>query len=72
MIMFYDGFPESQHSLWSDELGGQLAVVFTPIFYPTVLAKKRFLMGINRIPTTEFLVRVFGGMVSVGSSDAGQ
>jgi hypothetical protein len=69
-IFYDDGFPESQHSPWSDERGGQLAVVFTPTFYPAVLTKVRFLVGINGIPTTEFRVRVFGGTVSDGPDES--
>jgi len=56
-----DGFPEGQHSPWWQKPGGQLAVVFTPDFYPAALAKVRFLIGISGIPTTEFRVRVYGG-----------
>ncbi len=68
-IFYDDGFPESQHSPWSDERGGQLAVIFTPTFYPAVLTKVRFLVGINGIPTTEFRVRVFGGTLADGPDE---
>lgn len=69
-IFYDDGIPESQHSPWWDEPGGQLAVVFTPTFYPAVLTKVRFLVGISGIPTTEFRVRVFGGTVSDGPDES--
>lgn len=69
-IFYDDGLPESQHSPWTDEKGGQLAVVFTPTFYPAVLAKVRFLVGINGIPTTEFRVRVFGATVLDGPDES--
>ncbi len=69
-IFYDDGIPESQHSPWVDKPGGQLAVVFTPAFYPAVLTKVRFLVGINGIPTTEFRVRVFKGMVSNGPDES--
>ena len=68
-IFYDDGIPESQHSPWYDRPGGQLAVVFTPAFYPAVLTKVRFLVSINGIPTTEFRVRVFGGTVSDGPDE---
>jgi hypothetical protein len=68
-IFYDDGLPEAQHSPWYDKPGGQLAVVFTPSFYPAVLAKVRFLVGINGIPATEFRVRVFGGTVSDGPDE---
>jgi len=70
-IFYDDGLPEAQHSPWTDEPGGQLAVVFTPTFYPAVLTKVRFLIGINGIPGTEFRVRVFGATVS-GEPDESQ
>ncbi|TEU04520.1 MAG: hypothetical protein E3J22_06975 [Candidatus Aminicenantes bacterium] len=69
-IIYDDGIPESQHSPWWDKPGGQLAVVFTPTFYPAVLTKVRFLVGISGIPTTEFRVRVFGGTVSDGPDES--
>lgn len=69
-IFYDDGIPESQHSPWWDKPGGQLAVVFTPTFYPAVLSKVRFLVGISGIPTTEFRVRVFGGTVSDGPDES--
>jgi len=69
-IFYDDGIPESQHSPWWDEPGGQLAVVFTPTFYPAILSKVRFLVGISGIPTTEFRVRVFGGTVSDGPDES--
>ncbi len=68
-IFYDDGIPESQHSPWYDKPGGQLAVVFTPAFYPAVLTKARFLVGINGIPTTEFRVRVFKGTVFDGPDE---
>lgn len=68
-IFYDDGIPESQHSPWYDKPGGQLAVVFTPAFYPAVLTEVRFLVSINGIPTTEFRVRVFGGTVSDGPDE---
>ena len=69
-IIYDDGIPESQHSPWWDKPGGQLAVVFTPTFYPAVLSKVRFLVGISGVPTTEFRVRVFGGTVSDGPDES--
>lgn len=69
-IFYDDGLPEAQHSPWTGETGGQLAVVFTPTFYPAVLTKVRFLVGISGIPTTEFRVRVFGGTVSDGPDES--
>ena len=69
-IFYDDGLPESQHSPWTSETGSQLAVVFTPTFYPAVLTKVRFLVGISGIPTTEFRVRVFGGTVSDGPDES--
>lgn len=68
-IFYDDGIPEAQHSPWYDNPGGQLAVIFTPAFYPAVLTKVRFLISINGIPTTEFRVRVFGGTVSDGPDE---
>jgi hypothetical protein len=69
-IFYDDGLPEGQHSPWTDETGGQLAVVFTPGFYPAVLARVRFLVGINGIPSTEFRVRVFAATVSEGPDES--
>ncbi|MDH5705156.1 MAG: hypothetical protein OEZ45_03980 [Candidatus Aminicenantes bacterium] len=69
-IFYDDGLPESQHSPWTNATGGQLAAVFTPTFYPAVLARVRFLLGINGIPTTEFRVRVFGATVSNGPDES--
>ena len=69
-IIYDDGLPESQHSPWWDKPGGQLAVVFTPTFYPAVLTKVRFLVGISGVPTSEFRVRVFGGTVSDGPDES--
>ncbi|MCK4557361.1 MAG: hypothetical protein KAU47_07570, partial [Candidatus Aminicenantes bacterium] len=69
-IIYDDGIPESQHSPWWDKPGGQLAVVFTPTFYPAVLTKVRFLVGISGVPTSEFRVRVFGGTVSDGPDES--
>jgi len=69
-IFYDDGLPEAQHSPWTDETGGQLAVVFTPTFYPASLTKVRFLVGINGIPSTEFRVRVFGATVSEGPDES--
>jgi len=57
-IFYDDGTNERQHSPWSYETGGQLAVVFTPTFYPEVLTKARFFVGSAGIPTTKFRVRV--------------
>ncbi len=68
-ISYDDGIPEAQHSPWYDKPGGQLAVVFTPAFYPAALANVRYLVGINGIPATEFRVRVFGGTVSDGPDE---
>lgn len=68
-LSYDDGIPEAQHSPWYDKPGGQLAVVFTPAFYPAALTKVRFLVGINGIPTTEFRVRVFEGTVSDGPDE---
>ncbi len=68
-IFYDDGLPEAQHSPWTDETGGQLAVVFTPTFYPAALIKVRFLVGINGVPSTEFRVRVFGATVSGGPDE---
>jgi len=68
-IFYDDGLPEGQHSPWTDDTGGQLAVVFTPGFYPAVLTKVRFLVGINGIPSTEFRVRVFAATVSEGPDE---
>lgn len=68
-IFYDDGIPEAQHSPWYDTPGGQLAVVFTPEFYPAVLTKVRFLVGISGIPTSEFRVRVFEGTVSDGPDE---
>lgn len=69
-IFYDDGLPEAQHSPWTDEAGGQLAVVFTPTFYPAALTKVRFLVGINGVPSTEFRVRVFGATVSEGPDES--
>jgi hypothetical protein len=68
--LFYDdGFPEGQHSPWWHEPGGQLAVVFTPAFYPAVVTEVRFLVGISGVPTTKFHVRIYGGDLSGGPDE---
>ena len=69
-LYYDDGTMEAHHSPWVDETGGQLAVVFTPPFYPAVLKKARFLVGLSGIPTTLFRVRVFGGSVSSGPNES--
>ena len=69
-IFYDDGLPESQHSPWYDEPGGQLAVVFTAEDYPTFLRKVRFFVGINGIPKTTFRVRVYGGTLSGGPDES--
>jgi hypothetical protein len=68
-IFFDDGSNEGNHSPWSDETGGQLAVVFTPPFYPAILKKVRFFVGTGGIPTTPFRVRVYAATVSSGPDD---
>lgn len=69
-IFYDDGLPEGQHSPWTDEKGSQLAVVFTPRFYPAVLTKVRFLVGINGVPDSEFRVRVFAATISGGPDES--
>ncbi len=68
--LFYDdGTMEAHHSPWTDNTGGQLAVVFTPPFYPAVLTSAQFLVGVNGIPTTTLRVRVYKGSVSGGPDE---
>jgi len=68
-LTYDDGTMEAHHSPWTDETGGQLAVVFTPPFYPAVLKKAQFLVGVSGIPSTPFRVRVYGGSVSSGPDE---
>ncbi len=66
----YDlGMVDMQHSPWSREPGGQLAVVFTPPFYPALVARVRFFVGIYGKPTTEFRVRIFRATATSGPED---
>ena len=65
-IFYDDGTIEGQYSPWVDELGSQAGTVFTPKFYPSVLSKVRYFVGMNGIPATKFRVRVFGGTISSG------
>ncbi len=69
-LYYDDGTMEAHHSPWTDETGGQLAVMFTPPFYPAVLKKAQFLVGLNGTPTTRFRVRVYGGSVSSGPDES--
>jgi hypothetical protein len=69
-IFYDDGQMDLQHSPWSDLTGGQLAVVFTPPYYPVKLIKVRFFVGIFGFPKTEFRVRVYGGTIDDGPDES--
>ncbi len=69
-IAYDDGTMDGQYSPWISESGSQLAVVFTPTFYPAFLTKVRFFIGIDGIPTTKFRVRVFGGTFADGPDES--
>jgi hypothetical protein len=68
-IFYDDGTIDSQYSPWVYETGSQIGVIFSPSFYPAVLTKARFFVGMNGIPTTRFRVRVFGGTVAAGPDE---
>jgi hypothetical protein len=65
-IIYDDNTIDGNHSPWTDRTGGQLAVVFTPTFYPAVLTKVRFFVSHAGTPVTKFRVRVYGGTVEDG------
>jgi hypothetical protein len=68
-IFYDDGEINGQHSPWVDETGGQLAVVFTPPFYPALLTKVRYFVSFGGFPTTKFRVRVYKSTVSDGPDE---
>jgi len=68
-IFYDDGEIDGQHSPWVDETGGQLAVVFTPPFYPAFLTKIRYFVSFGGYPTTKFRVRVYKATVSDGPDE---
>jgi hypothetical protein len=61
-----DGSCDQNNSPWSYEPGGQLAVVFTPPFYPARLVEAHFFVSMNGKPDRTFRVRVYGGSVADG------
>lgn len=68
-IIYDDNTMDGNHSPWTDRIGGQLAVVFTPTFYPAALTKVRFFVSYAGIPVTEFRVRVYSGSIEDGPDD---
>ncbi|MGD8535898.1 MAG: hypothetical protein PVF66_08620 [Candidatus Aminicenantes bacterium] len=68
-IFYDDGTIDGQHSPWVDETGGQLAVVFTPPYYPAILTKVRYFVSFGGFPTTKFRVRVYEATVADGPDD---
>jgi hypothetical protein len=68
-IIYDDNIMDGNHSPWSDQTGGQLAVVFTPEFYPAALKKVRFFVSHPGVPTAEFGVRVYSGSIEDGPDD---
>ena len=69
-IIYDDNTIDGNHSPWTDRIGGQLGVVFTPTFYPAVLTKVRFFVSYAGTPVTEFGVRVYGGTTEAGPDDS--
>jgi len=58
-IAYDDGTAEGNNSPWEAIPGGQLAVSFTPPFYPCVIKSAKFFVTAGGVPTTEFAVRIY-------------
>jgi hypothetical protein len=66
-----DGSCDQNNSPWGYESGGQLAVVFSPPFYPARLIGARFFVSASGKPHTPFRVRVYEGNFADGPRGGG-
>ena len=58
-LCYDDGGLESNVAPWSDEIGSEIAVRFTPAFYPSKLEKVKFFIGAHSEVNTEFGIRIY-------------
>ena len=58
-LKYDDGTHEGGCSPWSDEVGSEIAVRFTPLSYPVKLEQVQFFVGSAGIPATSFEVRIY-------------
>jgi hypothetical protein len=65
-LAYDNGTAEMNHSPWSQESGGQVAVGFTPASYPARLRSARFYVTYAGLATAEFRVRVYQGSLNEG------
>ena len=58
-LCYDDGSMSVVNQPWSNEIGSEIAVRFSPTSYPASLQKVQFFVGASKEPTTQFGIRIY-------------